>query len=358
MNTESSKSVAEFLDINGRGYVALTDSLVVIRDSEFDHIVELTSGATITAKKWRTRLLRWILRIPWVADNFQKQLQRKAIGAHRPPPGSGVESGEAASSQGVSPSSQNRTITVEVTRRCNMDCCFCPEDAWINTRCIGCRRYPPEASRVELGTHDWVNVIMDAATLGFSTLEIRGGEALLRETLVMELLEAAKIHGISQTVLWTNGVLCTPEFADHLRERRLRPHIALQFVSSSSGDHEKFTGAKGTFETIVRNIAYMSACSTSFSLFVPHFKGNEHDRQQILESLSCLAVRDSRIQPLFIHGPETDPHTHSSQRPYSICVTWYGDVLSSACSPFTSLGNVATQGLDDILDESASFERW
>ncbi len=122
----------------------------------------------------------------------------------------------------------NRNITylrVSVTDRCNLRCTYCMPDEGI------------QMLRHEdiLNFDEIVEVIIEGVRLGINKVRITGGEPLVRRNVVNLVAMIAKIPGISDLSMTTNGILLE-QFAKPLSDAGLmRVNVSLDTV-----DPEKF----------------------------------------------------------------------------------------------------------------------
>lgn len=122
------------------------------------------------------------------------------------------------------------TLRVSVTDRCNLRCSYCrPAEA--------CAPLRPE----ELLSFDEIEeVVRAAATLGFVRVRLTGGEPLLRPGLEALIARLARIPGIRDLAMTTNGLLLAPAAAG-LRAAGLRRVN----VSLDTADPERFQAITG-----------------------------------------------------------------------------------------------------------------
>ena len=102
-------------------------------------------------------------------------------------------------------------MRLSVTELCNLRCRYCmPEDG-------ACRKTKGEF----LSEDEIITVVEAAASLGVRKLRITGGEPLVREDIVPLCRRAARVKGIEEVCLTTNGALL-PALAKPLREAGVR----------------------------------------------------------------------------------------------------------------------------------------
>lgn len=98
-------------------------------------------------------------------------------------------------------------LRLSVTELCNLRCRYCmPEDGI-------CKK-----SHGEMLTEDeMIRAVEAAASLGISKLRITGGEPLVKKNILSICRRAARVEGIEELCLTTNGTLFS-QFAEPLRE--------------------------------------------------------------------------------------------------------------------------------------------
>ncbi len=114
----------------------------------------------------------------------------------------------------------------ELTARCNYECPFC----------YGVWHERAELGGPELGTGEWVGIIEECARRGVRSVQLTGGEPLLREDLDV-LADRALAAGLEVSV-YTNGSLLTEERLRGFKERGIRLSTSLQGL----GSHGVMTG--------------------------------------------------------------------------------------------------------------------
>ena len=88
-------------------------------------------------------------------------------------------------------------LRVSVTDRCNLRCAYCMPAQGVP--------WQPHADRLSL--NEIAQVVRAAADLGITRVRLTGGEPLVRPDLPQLVREIARVHGIEEISLTTNGML-------------------------------------------------------------------------------------------------------------------------------------------------------
>ena len=97
-------------------------------------------------------------------------------------------------------------LRLSVTELCNLRCCYCMPETGV------CKK-PHEAMLTE---DEMIDAVGAAASLGVTKLRITGGEPLVKRNIVSICARAAKVMGIREVCITTNGVML-PKMAKGLR---------------------------------------------------------------------------------------------------------------------------------------------
>lgn len=128
---------------------------------------------------------------------------------------------------------QPTSCTIMLTDRCNLRCVMCGQ--W--------RRRPGP----ELSTEDWKYVIDDLARNGIRSIHFSGGEPLLRQESLRELIRYSHKNGMT-TGVTTNGLLLSEELLRDLVKDGL---VSLALSMDAVGEeYDAIRGAAGAFERI------------------------------------------------------------------------------------------------------------
>lgn len=133
-------------------------------------------------------------------------------------------------------------LYLHVTSRCNLRCLYCYN---LDHR-DGMRQVA--AGRLE----EFLAVIDEAAEIGFESLRITGGEALLNPGVVT-MARRGKEHGLMVNLL-TNGTLVTPERAREIAE--CVDVVSISLDSADPEEHDRMRG-RGSHAKVLRSLALL-----------------------------------------------------------------------------------------------------
>ena len=146
-----------------------------------------------------------------------------------------------------------RDLRVSVTDRCNFRCLYClPETEAAHNFYRGHWAHLPDSAPI---VRQWVprskilsfeeieRVVWLAASLGIQKIRLTGGEPLLRQGIEDLVARVARIPGITDLAMTTNGFLF-PQKARALREAGLR-RVSISLDSLDRDNFKKLTGRDG-----------------------------------------------------------------------------------------------------------------
>ncbi|MBI4231535.1 MAG: radical SAM protein [Planctomycetes bacterium] len=132
------------------------------------------------------------------------------------------------------------TLTLEVTRRCNLSCRHC---------------FSIEAGgREELSTEEMCDAISQARALGTFTILMTGGEATGHPDF-LDLVAHARALGML-VHFYTNATLVTPRLARRLADLGVAK-VGISLYGAVAGTHDWLTKEPGSFEKTVRGASLL-----------------------------------------------------------------------------------------------------
>ncbi len=102
-------------------------------------------------------------------------------------------------------------LRISVTDKCNLRCRYCMPEEGV------CKK----AHADMLTEEEMIRAVEAAASLGITKIRITGGEPLVKKNILSICRRAARVEGIQEVCLTTNGILL-PELAGPLREAGVR----------------------------------------------------------------------------------------------------------------------------------------
>jgi radical SAM protein with 4Fe4S-binding SPASM domain len=134
-------------------------------------------------------------------------------------------------------------LDIELTERCNNACMHC----YINLPV-----QDAQAASRELSTHQWKDILQQAADLGALSVRFTGGEPLLREDFT-ELYLFARRLGL-QVMLFTNARLVTPKLADLFARVSPRQKIEISVYGMHPESYDTVTCTSGAYAEFRRGV--------------------------------------------------------------------------------------------------------
>jgi len=179
--------------------------------------------------------------------------------------------------------------TIEVTRRCPLNCVHC-----YNRLPMGDR----EARLNELTYDEHCRIFDEITEAGCLWLLFTGGEIFARRDF-LDIYTYAKKKGLLIT-LFTNGIFLTPEIADYLAE--WRPFsIEITIYGRTKETYERVTGIRGSYERCMRGIRLLRERRLPLKLKTMVITINKHeiwDMKKFVEEELGLEFRfDAMINP-------------------------------------------------------------
>jgi len=234
-------------------------------------------------------------------------------------------------------------------------------------RCRHCYAEAGDGPGVELDPVLAVEVIAQAAALGFERLQLTGGEPLLHGR-VAGLADTALEAGIERVEVFTSGVGLTP---DLLIEFPRETAFALSVYSSDQAIHDAMTGVPGSLDATLAAVDRILERGARLRVAVVLMEGNADGWQRTRDALVARGVPAPSISASLVtrvgRGAEVeppaerpdlspadaaDPETTADPAiwPGKVAVAPNGDVFPCIFARWLRLGNVRERRLVDILE--------
>src|SRR4030065_1687225 len=135
-----------------------------------------------------------------------------------------------------------KQIYFYLTEGCDLRCRHC----WINPKYqAGESIYP------SLDLKLFQHIITQAKGLGLTGVKLTGGEPLLHPH-IHKILDIVRSEDL-RLVIETNGMLCTPDIADKIKNCK-NPFVSVSLDGSTADVHEWIRGVPGSFEKTLNGI--------------------------------------------------------------------------------------------------------
>jgi radical SAM protein with 4Fe4S-binding SPASM domain len=179
-------------------------------------------------------------------------------------------------------------ISIEVTRRCPLECLHCYNNLPMDDM---------EAKRRELTKEEHFRVLDELAELGAFWILYTGGEIFARKDF-LEIYTYAKKKGFLIT-LFTNGIVINEQIADYLAEW---PPFAIEITlyGRTRETYEALTAIPGSFDRCMRGIRLLKERGLPLKLKTVPTSVNKHEilaMRQFAEEIGCEFKFDSQINP-------------------------------------------------------------
>ncbi len=170
----------------------------------------------------------------------------------------------------------------EITKKCNLNCLHCISFSDIIK---------------ELETKDALKVISNLNYLGCKSLNITGGEPLVRNDIFILLKEAKKYNIF--TSLISNGTLITKK--NILDIKKYIDKIGISLDGSNSIINDKIRG-HGNFKKTIKAINLLNEQKIAIILCITISKINKNDLNNIINLSKKLNIKEIHISEILIRG--------------------------------------------------------
>jgi radical SAM protein with 4Fe4S-binding SPASM domain len=178
-------------------------------------------------------------------------------------------------------------IRLLLTKRCNLNCTFCLDDAW---------NAAPRSE--ELTTSEWLKFFERLKELKIFDVSLSGGEIFLRDDL-FTMLKTLKENRVHRLTLLTNGTLITPGIAGQLRQIDIK-NISIS-LDGLEEVHDNIRG-KGAFQKAARGIQNLINAGIFPAISFTATKTNCKDLDSLIDFIAGIGIRTIGINNLSPEG--------------------------------------------------------
>jgi radical SAM protein with 4Fe4S-binding SPASM domain len=194
-------------------------------------------------------------------------------------------------------------VSIEVTRRCPLECLHC-----YNNLPMG----DVDARRRELSTEEHFRVLDELVEMGCFWVLFTGGEIFARKDF-LEIYTYAKQKGFLVT-LFTNGTLITEQIADYLVEW---PPFAIEITlyGRTRETYEALTAVPGSYDRCLRGIRLLKERKLPLKLKTVATSINKH------EVVAMRRFAEEELGVEFKMDGQVNPRIDCSQSPLAVRLT-------------------------------------
>jgi radical SAM protein with 4Fe4S-binding SPASM domain len=176
-----------------------------------------------------------------------------------------------------------KTLWIEVTNQCNY-------------RCIHCYNLSKPDNTDFLNTQKIFDIIDQAFSFRFNTIQFSGGEPLLHPDIGLILQQASK-YNFKAIELYTNLFLLDADHIEILKDHNI--HVATTMLGASSKVYDKCTNHIGSFIRWQKNILNLKENDIALRISVVRMKQNQDDMLNIKAFLRkhSLINKNDEIYP-------------------------------------------------------------
>ncbi len=179
--------------------------------------------------------------------------------------------------------------TIEVTRRCSLECAHCYNNLPMNDS---------EAKRSELSYEEHCRILDEITQAGCFWLLFTGGEIFARRDF-LDIYAYARSKGLIIT-LFTNGTLITEKITDYLVANRPF-NIEVTLYGRTKQTYEHLTGIPGSYEKCLRGIQLLNERRLPLKVKTVAVTINKHEiadmRKFVEEELGAEFKFDAMMSP-------------------------------------------------------------
>ena len=194
-------------------------------------------------------------------------------------------------------------VSIEVTRRCPLECLHCYNNLPMSDG---------DARRREMTTEEHFRVLDELVNMGCFWILYTGGEIFARKDF-LEIYTYAKKKGFLIT-LFTNGTIMTEEIADYLAEW---PPFAIEITlyGRTRETYEALTAIPGSYDRCLRGIKMLKERGLPLKLKTVATSVNKH------EFLSMRQFAEEELGVEFKVDGQINPRIDCSQSPLAVRLT-------------------------------------
>jgi cyclic pyranopterin phosphate synthase len=162
-------------------------------------------------------------------------------------------------------------LRLALTKRCNLRCQFCHMEG---------EEKPDGVPSVEMTVDEIIRIVRIAVGLGISKVKLTGGEPLVRKDILEIVKGIAKIHGLTDLSMTTNGILLAAVAKELHANGLKRVNVSLPTLNAEAYGTLTGGGLKDALEG-VKAAVDAGFCPVKLNMLVLNC-ANDHDFSEML----------------------------------------------------------------------------
>lgn len=285
---------------------------------------------------------------------------------------------ESKTKQFCEPNHSIKSIFIEITNKCNINCLFCNENETTLFRKTGCKRWPLKNNYISI--EKLKQIIYQAKKLGCENIFFIGGEPLLELSKLKQLITYSVEIGIQNNIIFTNGLMLNDEIIEFLSNNKTK--LIIQIYSFQNEIYKRITGINGLGDILIQNLNKLQLSNMDISLNLLINRFNEIDVENIIKNksviydtykLSNLYIeyiypngnneyysekyysnmfdKTKSLNKVYLNKFYSNKYKHNCYG-YQLAITADGEVIPCIMSRNIILGNIANEDLISILNKN------
>ena len=191
------------------------------------------------------------------------------------------------------------TAYIYLTDRCNLRCSHC----WIT----------PAYNRADRNINSEIDIkylkkaIIDAKSIGLSSVKLTGGEPFLRKD-ILDLIDFLSLNDITVDIE-TNGTLLNEEIVKKLNDNSVN-QVSVSLDGASEKSHESIRKVAGCYQKTLNGLALLTKSNIGTQIIMSLYEGNISDIEKLADIAARMGVGSLKINPIIPTGRGKDFFTN------------------------------------------------
>ena len=168
-----------------------------------------------------------------------------------------------------------------------------------NLRCKHCYFYSGTPLKDELSDEEFLDITRMLANLGTQSLNISGGEPLLRRNLLFQIIKEAKKQRVERVRISTNGILLSKEDGEFFKEYDVEVGVSLDGAKAETNDYIR---GKGSFDNAINAIMILTETGVHTTIGMTLMGSNLKEAEKMVHLAKELGVLGIDFNQVRIKG--------------------------------------------------------